>query len=30
VGHNLQQAPVKGRVESVEFYALKTVPEAPT
>jgi adenylate cyclase len=28
VGHNLQQAPVKGRVETVEFYALKTVPEA--
>jgi adenylate cyclase len=30
VGHNLQQAPVKGRVEPVEFYALKTVPEATT
>jgi adenylate cyclase len=30
VGHNLQQAPVKGRVETVEFYALKTVPEATT
>jgi adenylate cyclase len=28
VGHSLHQAPVKGRVESVEFYALKTVPEA--
>jgi hypothetical protein len=23
-------APVKGRVETVEFYALKTVPEATT
>jgi adenylate cyclase len=30
VGHNLQQAPVKGRVETIEFYALKTVPEATT
>jgi adenylate cyclase len=30
VGQNLQQAPVKGRVETVEFYALKTVPEATT
>jgi adenylate cyclase len=28
VDHSLQQAPVKGRIESVEFYALKTVPEA--
>jgi adenylate cyclase len=28
VGHTLQQASVKGRIESVEFYALKTVPEA--
>jgi len=27
VGHDLQRATVKGRVESVEFYALKTVPE---
>ena len=28
VGLSLQQALVKGRIESVEFYALKTVPEA--
>jgi hypothetical protein len=28
VGHNLHQALVKGRAESVEFYALKTVPDA--
>jgi adenylate cyclase len=27
IGHDLQRAPVKGRAESVEFYALKTVPE---
>jgi adenylate cyclase len=27
IGHDLQQALVKGRAESVEFYALKTVPE---
>ena len=26
IGHDLQQALVKGRAESVEFYALKTVP----
>ena len=26
-GETLHQAPVKGRMESVEFYALKTVPE---
>ena len=25
--HTLHQAPVKGRMEAVEFYALKTVPE---
>jgi adenylate cyclase len=28
VGHSLHQALVKGRIESVEFYALKTVPDA--
>jgi adenylate cyclase len=28
VGHNLHEALVKGRAESVEFYALKTVPDA--
>jgi adenylate cyclase len=28
VGHSLREALVKGRAESVEFYALKTVPEA--
>jgi len=28
VGHSLQQAPVKGRAGSVEFYALSTVPDA--
>jgi adenylate cyclase len=28
VGHSLHQALVKGRMESVEFYALKTVPDA--
>ena len=27
-GHSLHQATVKGRVESVAFYALKAVPEA--
>jgi adenylate cyclase len=27
-GHSLHEALVKGRVESVEFYALKTVPDA--
>jgi adenylate cyclase len=27
--HKLQQAPVKGRTETVEFYALATVPEIP-
>ncbi len=26
-GHTLHQAPVKGRMESVEFYALNTVPD---
>jgi adenylate cyclase len=28
VGHSLHQAMVKGRAEPVEFYALKTVPDA--
>jgi adenylate cyclase len=28
-GHELHQAPVKGRVETVEFYTLKTVPDLP-
>jgi adenylate cyclase len=27
-GHELHQAPVKGRVESVTFYALKSVPQS--
>src|SRR4029078_9657673 len=27
-GHELHHAPVKGRVESVAFYALQSVPEA--
>jgi adenylate cyclase len=30
VGHGLQQTLVKGRAETVEFYALKTVPEPAT
>src|SRR5579863_7746500 len=29
VGHPLHQAPVKGRMEPVEFYALKTLAELP-
>jgi adenylate cyclase len=28
VGHSLHEALIKGRAESVEFYALKTVPDA--
>jgi hypothetical protein len=28
-GQSVQQAAVKGRAESVEFYALNSVPETP-